>query len=151
MKIGVTASRTWKDQGLIWGDLNEALAQAKRRGEDLTVAWGVAKRGGDLHVTQWVELMQRRGEEVVADPHPPNRARHGDRCYYVRNLAIVRSGIGRLYAYIHDDSPGATQTLGLARTYGVPRKVYRRWGGDWSAPGVDWVVEERPIPGLEGA
>jgi hypothetical protein len=148
VKIGFTGSRTWKDRETIWEDLDAAYVQAQKRGEDLIVAWGVAKRGADLHVTQWVELMQRRGEEVVPDRHPPDRRKHGDRCYYVRNVAIVRSGIARLYAYIHDDSPGATQTLGLARTFGVPRKVRRRWGDDWDTPVT--IGEERPIPGLEG-
>lgn len=146
MKIGVTGSRTWKDRETIWKDLGAALHRAKELDEDLIVAWGVAKRGTDLHVTQWVELMQRRGEEVVAEKYPPNRREHGDRCYYVRNVGIVRSGIARLYAYIHDDSPGATQTLNLARTFGVPRRVRRRWGNNWDTPVT--LGEERPIPGL---
>lgn len=147
MKIGVTGSRTWEDRRTVFEDLDKALERAKACNEDLTVAWGVAKAGADAHVTEWVDTMQRRGEEVIADRHPPDRRKHGDRCYYVRNLAIVRSGISYLLAYVHDDSPGATQTLGLARTFGVPRKVRRRWGADWSVPLA--VIVERPIPGLE--
>lgn len=147
MKIGFTGSRTWKDRPTIWADLDAAYAQAQKRGEDLTVAWGVAKDGADLHVTQWVDMMQRRGAEVVADRHPPDRKEHGDRCYYIRNMGIVLSGIGRLYAYIHDDSPEATQTLGMARAFGVPRRVRRRWGDNWDMPVT--IGEERPIAGLE--
>lgn len=149
MKVGFSGSRTWEDRETIWEDLDAAYVQARKREEDLTVAWGVAKRGADLHVTQWIAVMQARGEEVIADPHPPDRKKHGDRCYFVRNLGIVRSGIERLYVYIHDDSAGAMQTLGLARSSGVPRKVRRRWGDDWTVPGVQWQVEDRPIPGLE--
>lgn len=148
MRVGVSGSRTWKDETVIRNALDVALAvSVVGRGEPLVVVHGKAKRGADWIAHEWVEAMKGAGALVTEDPFPPDRRKHGDRCYYVRNLAMVRSDTDLFLFFIHNDSAGATQTLNLARTYAVKRRVYRRWGDDWSVPIT--IGEERPIRGLE--
>lgn len=150
-RVFVSGSRTWLAPQLIWEDLEEALKEATGLGKRMILIHGWCRRGADAHADQWgnqPESGRRNGGVVIVERHPADWEMHKKKAGFIRNQTMVGSGIDLALFYIHNDSPGTTHALGLARAAGLRRRVVRRWGADWHAPHIP--VEERPIPGLEG-
>jgi hypothetical protein len=144
----VSGSRTWKDRAIIWADLDQMHAEARRRGERMVLIHGECPRGADKHAEDWHQQRILEGAtDLDIERYPPNRKLHGKRAEWLRNQAMVQSMPDRAYFYRHDESQGTTNALNLARSARLPRTLRERYGNNWDAPHIRTFA--RPIPGLD--
>lgn len=134
----VTGSRSWKDPRLIERAIYDMAMEAAQLGKELVVVHGAAS-GADK-MAQSIVLRQRAHgwtgihEEAHSAPwdapcvdrcrvgHRRPRASGGDYCPAVgryRNELMVNLGADVCFAFIKDQSPGATHCAKLAEAAGI--------------------------------
>lgn len=113
MRILVTGSRTWNDEGTII----KALLPYRAYGNVLVV--GGAKGADTIAEDIWVGVWG-----LTAEVHLPDWNRYGRSAGLVRNREMIESGVDVCLAFIKDNSRGASFTAGLAIEYGIELKRY---------------------------
>lgn len=109
MRILITGSRDWRDYDL----LRSILTRTIEKSGPFTLVHGAA-RGVDREAAKIaVEL----GCKV--EPHPADWGLHNRAAGIIRNNAMVALGADYCYAFIHNESPGATHCAGAAETAGI--------------------------------
>lgn len=114
MRVLVTGSRTWEDADTIYWTFRNWWEEAGRPQKPILVS-GHCPRGADALAEY---IWQRNGWPV--ELHPADWNRHGKSAGFVRNEQMVLSKPDILFAFIHNNSKGATHTLRLARSHGIP-------------------------------
>lgn len=102
---------------------------------------------------EWAELRISQGVTgLTVERHPADWERYGRKVAGgVRNRKMAELGADRVLIYIHDDSPGATGMLKLARRLGLRRSLRMRYGENWDAPflaPLRFEEMDEPLPGL---
>lgn len=116
-RILVTGSRDWDDEDAIEKVLHNAFIAAGSRMDTVLVHGGA--RGADMTAAY---LWERQG--LRAEAH---RARWDDlglSAGPARNREMVLSGVDVCYAFIRNQSTGATGCVEIARSFGVPTYVF---------------------------
>lgn len=112
MRILITGSRDWDDQGLIADQIHTAQFFY---GEDLVVVHGSCPRGADQIADEWAAVL---GIEV--ERHAADWDSLGRRAGFVRNAEMVALGADVCLAFIRNGSKGATHCADLAEKAGIP-------------------------------
>lgn len=113
MRVLVTGSRAWSD----WRLLMAALSLVWE--PDTVLVSGACPTGAD-------DLAERcwRYWGGSVERWPADWGRHGRPAGFVRNEAMVASGVDVCVALIKDRSRGASHTVACARRAGVPTYVW---------------------------
>ncbi|MCK2239998.1 MULTISPECIES: DUF4326 domain-containing protein [unclassified Crossiella] len=113
-RILITGSRRWADRAMI----RAALAEVWNP-DSLLIA-GARPKGADALCeacwTRWGGRVER---------HPADWNRHLQPAGFVRNEEMVRAGADLCLAFIRDNSPGASNTVTLARKAGIETRIFR--------------------------
>jgi len=113
-RVLITGSRAWSDRAVIRAALASVWDDA------VVLVSGACPRGADALCeacwTHWGGQVER---------HPAEWDRHGRRAGFIRNDDMVRAGADLCLAFIFDGSPGATHTAELARSAGIPTRIFR--------------------------
>lgn len=118
MRILVTGSRDWDDEGTI----RLALAQITMlHGHEHVVVHGGA-RGADT-IAGAVADAWTGG--MTTETHPADWNQYGKRAGFVRNAEMVNAGADVCLAFIRNNSRGATMCAQLAEKAGIPVRYYR--------------------------
>lgn len=117
MRILITGSRTWHDEGRIIDALLEASLGVKF--EDITLVSGACPIGAD-RICEEVG----GGLGMKVERHPADWNTHGKRAGFVRNAEMVALGADVCLAFIKDGSKGATMTAGLAERAGIKTRRF---------------------------
>lgn len=115
-RILITGSRTWDNVGLITHVLNHYTLY-----DNVTLVSGHCPRGADAIAEK---LARAYGWQL--ELHPANWKRHGKAAGFMRNEKMAQLGADVCLAFIRQESPGATHCLRMARTRGIPRRVWRQ-------------------------
>lgn len=132
MRLGITASRSWRRPELIWDACGFCLTYAQAQGKTLVIVHGDAD-GGDQIGKLFGRIMDGAVEEghpaawgapcrgTCRDGHRKTRKDGGEYCPAAgnyRNDWIARSGLWRAAAFIRSGSHGATDGLRAFRRAG---------------------------------
>lgn len=112
MKVLVTGSRDWPDPQVVHNALTDLAP-------DLVIHGG-CPTGADAHAEAYCMTT-----DTEQDVHPADWGRHGRRAGYLRNQDMVDERPDIVYAFIKDDSKGASMTVDLARKAGLPVQIWR--------------------------
>jgi hypothetical protein len=120
-RLLITGSQLWTDTTMI----RDALAQVWH--PDTILMSGACPRGADRLCedcwTHWGGKVDRFPAEWIVD------GRYRRDAGFRRNEEMVDTaaalGAERCLAFVLDDSPGSTHTIGLARAAGIRTSVYR--------------------------
>lgn len=111
MRILVTGSRTWTDVAVI----REHLVYCVTPGEEVTLVHGDCPRGADFIAN---EIAIEMGWTI--ERHPAKWNTHGRSAGYIRNAEMVKLGADIFFAFIKDQSKGASMCADLAEKAGLP-------------------------------
>jgi len=146
-RIGVTASREWKDPVTIAISLASAVGIAIGSGqaavtEDITVIVGRA-RGGDRMAE---DIAVRMGCRIEPYPVTAEEWKRSRSAGFDRNSRMVASGADTWLAFIRDHSAGATDCRDKAAAAGMALCEYT----ETSAVMIDWeLCDEIAAMGLD--
>lgn len=115
-RILVTGSRTWTDVGLIALNLTRALDFVGRADDTILVS-GACPSGADKLAE---DVWEKYGG--IVERHPAQWRPHGiynNGAGMQRNLHMVKLGADVCVAFIHNNSPGATQCANAAEEAGI--------------------------------
>jgi hypothetical protein len=110
MRVLICGSRDWTNKALIeaWFDWLEDK-------KPVTIVHGDCPTGADRIAAR---LAVQYGYSVEA--HPPERSKYpGNSAYYIRNKAMVDSGVDMVIAFLKNNSKGTNMTIDLARAVGI--------------------------------
>ena len=114
-RVLVSGSRTWRDKEAVWRKLDEVFAGCTERsptGARMVLVHGMCGEGAD----NWADLWGRTQPDVIVERHPAEWKKFGRKVAgMIRNKEMIDSGIDVALFFIHDDSPGATGCLKLAK------------------------------------
>lgn len=133
MRILVTGSRDWPDDGSIDKALNQMVDRLATECPDLfikdgvTLVSGACPTGADKIAEKWAE----RTFFVEVERHPaewinPNTGKHDRSAGYRRNAEMVNLGADVCMAFQRNGSKGAGHTIRLALDAGIPTNVETR-------------------------
>lgn len=116
-RILITGSRTWAEYGIVAANLQWALD----RRPNLLVVTGGCPTGADAIAEDWADR-----HDVSKEVHPALWDKHGRRAGFVRNAEMVNAGADLCWAFILNESQGATMCADLATKAGIPTRLIRR-------------------------
>lgn len=114
-RILVTGSRDWTD----WPKIYSVLEEYAWMG-DVTLISGACPTGADKlaeNFAQWIGWTIER--------HPADWSQYKKRAGFVRNDEMVKTGADRCFAFIKNDSRGATMCAELALKANIETRIYR--------------------------
>ena len=112
MRILVTGSRDWEDEGAI----QSALEGFYDPYGTVTVVHGACPRGAD----NMADYAAQAIPGFMVERHPADWNRHGKSAGFRRNAEMVNLGADVCLAFIKNGSRGATHTANLAERAGIP-------------------------------
>lgn len=127
MRVLVTGSREWRDEGFIIGILEYWRWRAIGAGDtEFVVVHGHCPKGADRIADVYVQSfsMGWKSLKPVAERHPANWDEFGKRAGFVRNAGMVALGADLCLAFIKNNSKGATMTADLAEKAGIETVRY---------------------------
>jgi len=114
MRILVTGSRDWDDEGAI----RQAIAEITQlHGHGHVVVHGACPSGADAIADR---VARSWGGGMSVEPHPADWHKYGKRAGFIRNLYMVNLGADITLAFIKNNSKGASMTARLAEEAGIP-------------------------------
>jgi len=116
-RLLVTGSRGWTDGGTIWHALRMFKSQCANQP---TLISGKCPTGADAIAEYAAKELGYRLELYPAD-----WARYGKRAGFIRNEVMVNANPTHCFAFIVENSPGASHCLALANKAGIPAKDFR--------------------------
>lgn len=127
-RILITGSRDWEDAHKIEQELYNHVNEMYRAGkaDKLVIVHGDCPTGADRMAADWASSIPR----VIIEAYPANWNRYGKSAGFIRNSEMVNRGADILFAFIKDDSKGASMTLDIATKAGIPAKVFRTYGNE---------------------
>jgi hypothetical protein len=125
-RILITGSRSWDDENTIREALTTMVRTLGADGVGVTLVHGACPDGADAIA----DRLARSGDlgKLTIERHPAAWAKHGKRAGFLRNQAMVDRGADVCFAFIRDDSKGATMTARIAESAGI--QTYRFLAGD---------------------
>lgn len=114
MRIMVTCSRTWRR----WSLARHVLTQLHDLYPDASLVHGDCPDGDRQLAGIWRSLGGRD------EPWPADWARYGNAAGPIRNAKVLTTQPDVLVAFVRNGSRGASGTVRLARSAGVPVVVY---------------------------
>lgn len=126
MRILITGSRDWPDMEKVAFEIEQAVEELQKDADFdryVTIIHGACEYGGaDTMAAAWAV---EKGYEIEAYPvGEKSKATHGNRAYFLRNLAMVKSGADMCLAFNKNNSRGTTMTIKLAKEAGIPVKEF---------------------------
>lgn len=127
LRLLVTGSRSWNDQGTVWRALNRI--QAQHPGRPVVIVHGACPEGADAHAVAWVHTNVQSDAFVVEEPHPADWFRQGRSAGMRRNVRIVEAGADVCLTFIdpcalptcpRPKPHGAVHCATTARHAGIP-------------------------------
>jgi len=109
-RIMVTCSRTWRR----WSLARRVLTQVYALYPDAVLVHGDCPKGDRQLAGIWQSLGGRD------EPWPADWDRYGDAAGPIRNAEVITTRPDMLLAFVHNRSRGASGTVQLARSAGVP-------------------------------
>ncbi|NED75341.1 DUF2493 domain-containing protein [Streptomyces sp. SID9944] len=109
---------------MAWAALNDLLLDALLTGRQLVLVHGDCPRGADAHAALWAGVAGQFTDQVSVEPHPADWQQRGKVAGFRRNAEMVQLGADVCFAFIRDQSRGASHTARLAEAAGIP---VRRW------------------------
>lgn len=119
MRALVTGSRTWDDALMIYTTVKDWW-ESSGRPEKPTLVSGACPRGADALMEH---VWERNGWPV--ERYPAQWELHGRSAGFKRNAEMVQTNPDVCFAFIRDNSKGASHTLRLAELAGIPTIVRR--------------------------
>lgn len=127
-RVLVSGSRTWADKASVWLRLQQELdhcVEPSPTGALMELVHGHCPSGADQLADRW----GRTQPNVIVERHPADWPGFPTRAGMIRNRVMIESGIDVALFFIHDDSPGATGCLRMARKAKVPSiRIMRKYG-----------------------
>lgn len=110
MRVLITGSREWTDIRLI----RDTLSPIWKAHPNVTLVSGACPRGADRICEDLAGLFG-----WTIERHPAEWDKYGPRSGYKRNAEMVALGADVCFAFIKDESRGATHTARLAHKSGI--------------------------------
>lgn len=123
-RILITGSRDWTNVDGIAFVLQQAWINAGQP-DDAVLVSGSCRTGADAIAE---EIWDRQGFAI--ESHPADWHTDGKRAGFVRNAHMVSLGADMCFAFIKNNSKGATMTAELAQKAGIPTQIFREDGDD---------------------
>lgn len=139
LRLIVTGSQGWTNQGFVWLQLTKALRRANDADRGLLVVQGDCQRGPDRFAKQWAMEQMRWGAAVDVEDHPADWSR-GLSGGFRRSEKMVRLGAWGILGFLADcpkpdckrprphGSHGTTHCLRVAKKHGIPAKAWKTKG-----------------------
>lgn len=138
-RILVTGSRDWPAEGppavsTVITKYVYDLVGSDSRVDPLpfVIVHGACPTGADAQAQNFVDMVNDpryspsvKFGEMTSEQHPANWDLYGKRAGFIRNNEMVRLGADVCLAFIKDHSKGASMTLNLAASAGIPCVVWR--------------------------
>ncbi|AXH44227.1 DprA-like DNA processing chain A [Arthrobacter phage GoCrazy] len=115
MRLLITGSREWTDLEFIRGQLRKIYEAHS----DVTLVSGACPRGAD----RIAEVVGEVEFGFKIERHPAEWEKYGPRSGFKRNAEMVALGADVCFAFIKDESRGATHTAQLAYKNGIKTYV----------------------------
>lgn len=115
IRLLITGSRTWTDAKRI----ENAIYNLWQYDKDITIVHGDCPSGAD-HIADLIAINQ----SLEVERYPADWT-YGKRAGFVRNKQMVDTDPDQCYAFIKDDSKGATMCAKLASERGIPTYYFR--------------------------
>lgn len=115
VRILITGSRAWPAEAIpeITQLLGQTVNQYKK--DDITIIHGACPHGVDAMV-DWIAWHWG----LTVERHPADWSTHGRKAGFVRNTAMVESGVDICLAFVYNKSSGASMTVDLCRRRKIP-------------------------------
>lgn len=139
MRVLVTGSRDWEDEGRVWDELDLCLQDAIENQVWMTVVHGDCPRGADRFARRWVmnARLPHLARAVDQERHPADWKHLDKAAGFARNADMVKLGADLVLAFsrvcskplcfypLPHGSHGAAHTMGLAREAGIEVREFR--------------------------
>lgn len=115
-KLLVTGSRDWTGSTSIFQEIGAFFIRCPG---DLLIIRGDCPRGADWITGKWVESMIRQGMPVSERVFRADWGAHGKAAGPIRNGEMVKYGADACFAFIKDNSRGASDCATRAENAGI--------------------------------
>lgn len=123
VRVLVTGSRDWYDEGLVREELDRIWDRCLPF-EMITVVHGGCPTGADKYAAKWVDSTRAYEINVTEEIFPADWEKHGRSAGPIRNREMVDSGPEYFLAFVRNGSPGAMGTVNLCRQDRIPGAVW---------------------------
>ncbi|MGK5530885.1 SLOG family protein [Streptomyces sp. URMC 129] len=117
VRVLVTGSRDWPAPEVVYMALWELSAGASR---PLTVVHGACPTGADSAASHWARY---HSTMAIEEKHPADWEKHGKKAGPIRNQEMVNLGADVCFAFIKDNSQGASHCAQLALAAGIDTQI----------------------------
>lgn len=118
-RVLVTGSRDWTDREAILETLKFEF-QINFRDRGMILVHGDCPTGADFMAN---EVWENQG--LTVEKHPADWNQYGKRAGFIRNQEMVDSKPSICYAFIKNNSKGATHTVKACEKAGIPTFIIR--------------------------
>ncbi|MGL4178297.1 MAG: DUF2493 domain-containing protein [Dermatophilaceae bacterium] len=113
MRVIVTGSREWDDEGAVWSALDTAVLDDP----GYTIVQGGCPSGADAHARAWAQSRWRPGASLMT--YRADRRSHGGGAGPIRNQQMVDAGADLVLAFPRGASAGTRGCIYMAKAAGL--------------------------------